>query len=140
MINYISSSKLSLETVCGQSQSIPLAISAQPLMLAVLDVNKNIQDTWTEVYKNLEATAAKTKRRADKHQCPGPKLALGDRIWFSIKKNIHLKVLPYKFAPHFIGLFKVLMHINLVTFHLKLPPFFWIPSLFHISLVCILII
>lgn len=59
--------------------SIPLLICAQPLLPAVVDVCQNIQNIWTEVHKNLEASASMSRSQ---HFSRGQNLVVYNKYQF----------------------------------------------------------
>ncbi|CAJ0966263.1 unnamed protein product, partial [Ranitomeya imitator] len=70
---------------------------------------------------------------ADAHRRPAPTFAPGDLVWLSAR-NIRLRVESTKFAPRYLGPFKVLEQVNPVVYHLALPPRLGITDTFHVSL------
>ncbi|CAJ0939759.1 unnamed protein product [Ranitomeya imitator] len=69
----------------------------------------------------------------DAHRRPAPTFAPGDLVWLSAR-NIRLRVESTKFAPLYLGPFKVLEQVNPVVYCLALPPRLGIIDTFHVSL------
>ena len=49
-------------------------------------------------------------------------LVVGDHAWLSTEHFLLVSGLRRKLASYFIGLYKVIEHINPVSFKLELPP------------------
>ncbi|CAJ0967905.1 unnamed protein product, partial [Ranitomeya imitator] len=70
---------------------------------------------------------------ANAHRLPALTFAPGDLVWLSAR-NIRLRVESTKFAPRYLGPFKVLEQVNPVVYRLALPPRLGITDTFHVSL------
>uniref|UniRef100_A0A8C5WLW7 Tf2-1-like SH3-like domain-containing protein n=1 Tax=Leptobrachium leishanense TaxID=445787 RepID=A0A8C5WLW7_9ANUR len=88
---------------------------------------------WEKTRLNLESASLSQKRAADRRRRPPPVYHVGDRVWLSTR-HIRLKVPSMKFAPRFIGPYKILRCINPVVYALQLPVSLRIPNSFHVSL------
>ncbi|CAJ0965791.1 unnamed protein product [Ranitomeya imitator] len=67
------------------------------------------------------------------HRRPASTFAPGDLVWLSAR-NIRLHFESTKFAPRYVGPFKVLEQVNPVVYRLALPPRLGITDTFHVSL------
>uniref|UniRef100_A0A8C5P854 Gypsy retrotransposon integrase-like protein 1 n=1 Tax=Leptobrachium leishanense TaxID=445787 RepID=A0A8C5P854_9ANUR len=94
---------------------------------------QSLHKVWTLVRSNLCHAAVQQKTYADRHRRMGPSYVPGQRVWLSTR-NIKLRVPSMKFAPRYIGPFKVLRRINEVSYALDLPHTLRIPNTFHTSL------
>uniref|UniRef100_A0A8C5Q6E1 Chromo domain-containing protein n=1 Tax=Leptobrachium leishanense TaxID=445787 RepID=A0A8C5Q6E1_9ANUR len=110
----------------------PSAFSPQniPALEEHLD---RLRGIWERTKLNLESASLVQKRSADRKRRPPPVYHVGDRVWLSTR-HIRLKVPSMKFAPRFIGPYKILRCINPVAYALQLPVSLRIPNSFHVSL------
>uniref|UniRef100_A0A8C5PJ19 Polyprotein n=1 Tax=Leptobrachium leishanense TaxID=445787 RepID=A0A8C5PJ19_9ANUR len=93
----------------------------------------NLRAIWEKTKMNLESASLAQKRSADCRCRPPPVYHVGDRVWLSTR-HIRLKVPSMKFAPRFIGPYRILRCINPVSYALQLPASLRIPNSFHVSL------
>ncbi|XP_013855941.1 uncharacterized protein LOC106511743 [Austrofundulus limnaeus] len=87
---------------------------------------------WTEAREALERAAGTSKRTADKRRVDAPDYRVNQRVWLSTK-DVHLKDLPRKMAPRFIGPYPIDKIISPTAVKLKLPPSMRIHPTFHVS-------
>uniref|UniRef100_A0A8C5MU45 Chromo domain-containing protein n=1 Tax=Leptobrachium leishanense TaxID=445787 RepID=A0A8C5MU45_9ANUR len=92
-----------------------------------------LRSIWEKTKSNLESVSLIQKSSADLRRRPSPVYHVGDKVWLSTR-HIRLKVPSMKFAPRFIGPYKILRCINPVSYALQLPPSLRIPNTFHVSL------
>uniref|UniRef100_A0A8C5M3U7 Chromo domain-containing protein n=1 Tax=Leptobrachium leishanense TaxID=445787 RepID=A0A8C5M3U7_9ANUR len=93
----------------------------------------NLRAIWEKTKVNLESASLAQKCSADRRRRPPPVYHVGDKVWLSTR-HIRLKVPSMKFAPRFIGLYRILRYINPVSYALQLPASLRIPNSFHVSL------
>ncbi|CAJ0956919.1 unnamed protein product [Ranitomeya imitator] len=108
----------------------PVEPSDCPGVNSVVD---RLQQIWTHVVDNLTLSQERAQRFANRRQCVGPRLRVGDLVWLS-SCHVPMKVSSPKFKPRFIGPHKISEIINPVSFRLALPASFAIHNVFHRSL------
>ncbi|CAJ0930705.1 unnamed protein product [Ranitomeya imitator] len=99
----------------------------------VADWAVKARDIWDRSQDAIRASKEKMRSSADAHRRPTPTFAPGDLVWLSAH-NIGLRVESTKFAPRFLGPFKVLEQVNPVVYRLALLPRLGITKTFHVSL------
>lgn len=87
---------------------------------------------WNETGEALLKTTTASKRSADQNRRGATTYVVGQQVWLSTK-DIQLKNLPRKMAPHFIGPYTVEKIINPAAVRLKLPQNMRIRPTFHVS-------
>lgn len=117
----------------GQHPRLPLPLPVTAEMPAVADFAAHLRDVWQQTQSSLAASKTEMKRHADRRRSSGPEFAPGDLVWLS-SKYIRLRVASLKFAPRFLGPFRVLSRINPVTYRVKLPLSWRVVNSFHVSL------
>ncbi|CAJ0943541.1 unnamed protein product [Ranitomeya imitator] len=91
------------------------------------------RNIWDRTQDAIRASKERMRSSADIHRRPAPTFAPGDLVWLSAR-NIRLRVESTKFAPRYLGPFKVLEQVNPVVYCLALPPRLGITDTFHVSL------
>ncbi|CAJ0966965.1 unnamed protein product, partial [Ranitomeya imitator] len=99
----------------------------------VADWAVEARDIWDRTQDAIRASKERMRSSADAHRRPAPTFAPGDLVWLSAR-NIRLRVESTKFAPCYLGPFKVLEQVNPVVYRLALPPRLGITDTFHVSL------
>uniref|UniRef100_A0A8C5QR73 Uncharacterized protein n=1 Tax=Leptobrachium leishanense TaxID=445787 RepID=A0A8C5QR73_9ANUR len=121
------------EIVTGMHPTIfPSSFSPQNIPALEEHLDK-LRVIWEKTRLNLESASLSQKRAADRRRRPPPVYHVGDRVWLSTR-HIRLKVPSMKFAPRFIGPYRILRCINPVVYALQLPVSLRIPNSFHVSL------
>uniref|UniRef100_A0AAY5K6G9 Chromo domain-containing protein n=1 Tax=Esox lucius TaxID=8010 RepID=A0AAY5K6G9_ESOLU len=101
--------------------------------LAVDDWFRRAEDTWSVAHRHIRHTGERQKPAADRWRSDTPVYTVGDRVWLSTR-NLPLRLPCRKLGPRVWGPFKVLGRVNEVTYKLQLPPDYRINTLFHVSL------
>ncbi|CAJ0943334.1 unnamed protein product [Ranitomeya imitator] len=99
----------------------------------VADWAVEARDIWDRTQDAIRVSKERMRSSADVHRRPAPTFAPGDLVWLSAR-NIRLRVESTKFAPRYLGPFKVLEQVNPVVYRLALPPRLGITDIFHVSL------
>ncbi|CAJ0968402.1 unnamed protein product [Ranitomeya imitator] len=99
----------------------------------VADWAVEARDVWDRNQDAIRASKERMRSSADAHWRPAPTFAPGDLVWLCAR-NIRLRVESTKFAPRYLGPFKVLEQVNPVVYRLSLPPRLGITDTFHVSL------
>ncbi|CAJ0951129.1 unnamed protein product [Ranitomeya imitator] len=99
----------------------------------VADWAVEARDIWDRTQDAIRASKERMRVSADTHRRPAPVFAPGDLVWLSAR-NIRLRDESTKFAPRYIGPFKVLEQVNPVVYRLAIPPRLGITDTFHVSL------
>ncbi|CAJ0927085.1 unnamed protein product [Ranitomeya imitator] len=99
----------------------------------VADWAVEARDIWDRTQDAIRASKERMRSSTDVHRRPAPTFAPGDLVWLSAR-NIRLRVESTKFAPRYLGPFKVLEQVNPVVYRLALPPRLGITDTFHVSL------
>nr|XP_054597200.1 uncharacterized protein LOC129163471 [Nothobranchius furzeri] len=89
---------------------------------------------WTDTRAALLRTAERNWQLADRHPRPAPAYAPGQMVWLS-SRDVPLKATSKKFAPRFLGPFKIVAVPSPVTVRLDLPRSLRIHPVFHVSLI-----
>uniref|UniRef100_A0A8C6LN61 Gypsy retrotransposon integrase-like protein 1 n=1 Tax=Nothobranchius furzeri TaxID=105023 RepID=A0A8C6LN61_NOTFU len=95
---------------------------------------RRVHHMWAATKSSLLRSAEKNQRLADRHRRPAPTYSPGQIDWLS-SKDIPLKATSRKFAPRYLGPFKVAAVPSPVTVHLDLPQLLKVHPMFHVSLV-----
>ncbi|KAK3516722.1 hypothetical protein QTP70_022517 [Hemibagrus guttatus] len=91
------------------------------------------QEVWERAHVRLQRAVRRQRIQADRHRCPHPAYQVGQRVWLSTR-NLRLKLPCRKLSPKFIGLFEIILQVNLVAYRLWLPASYRICPTFHASL------
>ncbi|CAJ0964682.1 unnamed protein product [Ranitomeya imitator] len=117
----------------GQHPRVPVPMPVSFAASRVADWAVEARDIWDRTQEAIRASMERMRSSADAHRSPAPTFAPGDLVWLSAR-NIRLRVESTKFAPSYLGPFKVLEQVNPVVYHLALPPRLGISGTFHVSL------
>ncbi|CAJ0967779.1 unnamed protein product [Ranitomeya imitator] len=114
----------------GQHPRVPVSSADS----RVADWAVEARDIWERTQDAIRASKERMRSSStDADWCPAPTFAPGDLVWLSAR-NIRLRVESTKFAPRYLGPFKVLEQVNPVFYHLALPTRLGITDTFHVSL------
>ncbi|KAK3514011.1 hypothetical protein QTP70_001292 [Hemibagrus guttatus] len=91
------------------------------------------QEVWEGAHVCLQRAIWRQRIQGDCHRFPHPRFQVGQWVWLSAQ-NLRLKLACHKLSPCFIGPFLMVRQVNLVTYHLQLPPSYHISPTFHVSL------
>ncbi|CAJ0962982.1 unnamed protein product, partial [Ranitomeya imitator] len=117
----------------GQHPRVPVPMPVSSADSRVADWAVEARDIWDSTQDAIWASKERMRSSADAHRRPAPTFAPGDLVWLSTR-NIRLRVESTKFAPRYLGPFKVLEQVNHVVYRLALPPRLGITDTFHVSL------
>ncbi|CAJ0951492.1 unnamed protein product [Ranitomeya imitator] len=117
----------------GQHPRVPVPMPVSSADSRVADWAVEAQDIWDRTQDAIRASKERMRPSADAHRRPAPTFVPGDLVWLSAR-NIRLRVESTKFAPRYLGPFKVLEQVNPVVYRLALPPHLGITDTFHVSL------
>ncbi|CAJ0965659.1 unnamed protein product, partial [Ranitomeya imitator] len=117
----------------GQHPRVPVPMPVSSVDSRVADWAVEARDIWDCTQDAIRASKERMRSSADAHWCPAPNFTPGDLVWLSAR-NIRLRVESTKFAPRYLGPFKVLEQVNPVVYRLALPPRLGITDIFHVSL------
>ncbi|CAJ0937392.1 unnamed protein product [Ranitomeya imitator] len=117
----------------GQHPRVPVPMPVSSTDSRVADWAVEARDIWDRTQDAIRASKERMRVSADTHRRPAPVFAPGDLVWLSAR-NIRLRVESTKFAPRYIGPFKVLEQVNPVVYRLAIPPRLGITDTFHVSL------
>ncbi|CAJ0920656.1 unnamed protein product, partial [Ranitomeya imitator] len=117
----------------GQHLRVPVPMPVSSTDSRVADWAVEARDIWDRTQDAIRASKERMRVSADTHRRPAPVFAPGDLVWLSAS-NIRLRVESTKFAPRYIGPFKVLEQVNPVVYRLAIPPRLGITDTFHVSL------
>ncbi|CAJ0928883.1 unnamed protein product [Ranitomeya imitator] len=117
----------------GQHPWVPVPMPVSSADSRVANWAVEARDTWDHTQDAIRASKERMRSSAYAHRCPAPTFAPGDLVWLS-GRNIRLQVESTRFAPHYLGPFKVLEQVNPVVYRLALPPRLGITDTFHVSL------
>ncbi|CAJ0956156.1 unnamed protein product [Ranitomeya imitator] len=117
----------------GQHPRVPVPMPVSSADSRVADWAVEARDIWDRTQDAIRASKERMRSSADVHRRPAPTFAPGDLVWLSAR-NIRLRVESTKFAPRYLGPFKVLERVNPVVYRLALPPRLGITDTFHVSL------
>ncbi|CAJ0953609.1 unnamed protein product [Ranitomeya imitator] len=117
----------------GQHPRVPVPMPVSSADSSVADWAVEARDIWDRTQDAIPASKERMRFSADAHRHPAPTFAPGDLVWLSAH-NIRLRVESTKFAPRYLGPFKVLEQVNPVVYRLALPPRLGITDTFHVSL------
>ncbi|CAJ0927572.1 unnamed protein product [Ranitomeya imitator] len=117
----------------GQHPRVPVPMPVSSTDSRVADWAVEARDIWDRTHDAIRASKERMRVSADTHRRPAPVFAPGDLLWLSAR-NIRLRVESTKFAPRYIGPFKVLEQVNPVVYRLTIPPRLGITDTFHVSL------
>ncbi|CAJ0960766.1 unnamed protein product [Ranitomeya imitator] len=117
----------------GQHPRVPVPMPVSSADSRVADWAVEARDIWDRTQDAIRASKERMRSSADAHRRPAPTFAPGDLVWLSAR-NIRLRVESTKFAPRYLGPFKVLEQVNPVVYRLALPTRLGITDTFHVSL------
>ncbi|CAJ0968257.1 unnamed protein product [Ranitomeya imitator] len=117
----------------GQHPRVPVPMPVSSADSRVADWAVEAWDIWDRTQDAIRASKERMRSSTDAHRRPAPTFAPGDLVWLSAR-NIRLRVESTKFAPRYLGPFKVLEQVNPVVYRLALPPRLGITDTFPVSL------
>ncbi len=88
---------------------------------------------WDSAHVRLQRAVRTQEFQANRRRRPHPPYQPGQRVWLSTR-DIKLRLPSRKLSPRYVGPFKILKHINEVTYQLELPANYRISPSFHVSL------
>ncbi|XP_060723232.1 uncharacterized protein LOC132844086 [Tachysurus vachellii] len=124
---------VSLTAGCGYQPTL-FPWSGNPSNLPAMDEWFHwSKETWSTTHRQLQRAIRRQKVHADRRRRAHPDYQPGQWVWLSTR-DIRLHLPSRKLSRRYVGPFKIIKQVNLVSYRLALPQTYRISPTFHVSL------